>query len=242
MPRLLTVSGKYLDLEPGCTYILGRGSVCDIVVEDCSCSRRHAQITMNEAGDLAYVEDLGSRNGTFLNGRQTRDVTLVGNGDQIRVGSTIFVLYYDDDEGRGSEEVVETRAVYTNETLLLEAGSSVPQASISGDNAISGHLGRISLPEVLQLLIQGRRCGTLRLDFHDVSGSIDIDRGEIRAAAIQERRGMEALCVIGSRRDGRFRFAEHEGPFRREIARPSHEVLFELCRTLDESTVLDEEV
>ncbi len=68
---------------------VGRSSGSSIVLRsDDYASGRHAQLTRH--GGLLYVEDLGSTNGTFVNGRKTVGATPLRNGDSVRVGSTTF--------------------------------------------------------------------------------------------------------------------------------------------------------
>ena len=68
---------------------LGRSAASDIVLKnDDFASGRHAQLTRH--GGLLYVEDLGSTNGTFVNGRKTVGATPLRHGDTVRVGSTTF--------------------------------------------------------------------------------------------------------------------------------------------------------
>ena len=75
-------------LRDGATSI-GRSSASDIVLKnDDYASGSHAQLTRH--GGLLYVEDLGSTNGTFVNGRKTVGATPLRHGDSVRVGSTTF--------------------------------------------------------------------------------------------------------------------------------------------------------
>ena len=69
--------------------VIGRGSQADLVLRDEIASRLHAEVTRLEAeGDVAeyYVSDLGSTNGTFLNGTKVTTQQLLEDGDKIRVG------------------------------------------------------------------------------------------------------------------------------------------------------------
>lgn len=71
------------------TTVLGRSSASDIVLKsDDYASGRHASITRH--GGLLYVEDAGSTNGTYVNGRKTVGATPLRVGDALRVGSTTF--------------------------------------------------------------------------------------------------------------------------------------------------------
>ena len=75
-------------LADGATSI-GRSSASDIVLRsDDYASGSHARLVRH--GGLLYVEDLGSTNGTFVNGRKTVGATPIRDGDTVRVGSTVF--------------------------------------------------------------------------------------------------------------------------------------------------------
>ena len=65
---------------------IGRSSSCDITIEDPEMSRRHAEVT-NHEGTLA-LSDLGSTNGTRVNGRFIDAPTALTVGDIIRIGNT----------------------------------------------------------------------------------------------------------------------------------------------------------
>jgi transcriptional regulator with GAF, ATPase, and Fis domain len=73
----------------GPALTIGRSRTCDVVLEDPSVSALHAEIRMGVA--LIELVDLGSHNGTFLNGRRVKHVTLQP-GDEIRVGSSVLEL------------------------------------------------------------------------------------------------------------------------------------------------------
>lgn len=64
--------------------VVGRTADADIVIESTLVSRRHAALRL-EDGELS-VEDLGSRNGTYVNGRATEGRTPLGVGDKVLVG------------------------------------------------------------------------------------------------------------------------------------------------------------
>jgi hypothetical protein len=76
---------------------LGRESYNDIVLIDPEASRKHAQISF-QAGRYV-VEDLGSTNGTFVNGRQVLTATTLNPGDVIEIGEMARILY----QGPGSD-------------------------------------------------------------------------------------------------------------------------------------------
>ncbi len=64
---------------------IGRGSECDVVIADDSISRQHAQILRQESG--WYVQDLGSRNGTAVNGQRLSAPQRLEDGDTLTIGA-----------------------------------------------------------------------------------------------------------------------------------------------------------
>lgn len=69
---------------------IGRDPSNKIPLDDDQASRRHARVSAQ--GDLALVEDLGSTNGTYVNGQPVEGPRAVRPGDRIRVGLTVFEL------------------------------------------------------------------------------------------------------------------------------------------------------
>lgn len=74
----------------GTTYTIGRHRDCDLYIADMSVSRVHAQLERNTEGWL--LSDLGSTNGTRLNGWRVRAPVLVQPGDQLKFGNAEFVI------------------------------------------------------------------------------------------------------------------------------------------------------
>lgn len=67
------------------------GRTADIsIVNDPTISRRHIVFTY-ENGDI-YIEDLGSTNGTFVNGKKILSKQIVNSKDKIRIGDTVFLI------------------------------------------------------------------------------------------------------------------------------------------------------
>ncbi len=71
--------------------IIGRSSKAAVRLEDDGVSRQHAKLLLGEAGIVNLV-DLGSTNGTFLNGSQI-DVALVREGDRIELGPDVVLRF-----------------------------------------------------------------------------------------------------------------------------------------------------
>jgi hypothetical protein len=69
---------------------IGRAAGCGLRLNDASVSRHHAQLSGGAVGWL--LRDLGSANGTWVNGRRVVDAIPVGPGDHVRFGAVAFVL------------------------------------------------------------------------------------------------------------------------------------------------------
>jgi pSer/pThr/pTyr-binding forkhead associated (FHA) protein len=87
---------------------IGRGSECDLSLDEPEMSRKHAMI--ENSGEGIYLRDLGSSNGTFVNGVQVRDAVL-HPGDQIAFDRNRFLLEAPGLPLRG--ELVEERPAFT---------------------------------------------------------------------------------------------------------------------------------
>ena len=81
-------AGSAYDLSDGA--LLGRGDQADIQLEDSFASSRHARLVPQ--GDVMVLEDLGSTNGTYLNGEPLRGPQPLHAGDSIRIGDSEFTF------------------------------------------------------------------------------------------------------------------------------------------------------
>jgi len=72
-------------------FLIGRGPECDIVVPDRQISRQHARITRTR--DAVLVEDLGSKNGTHVNGVRIEAPTRLQDGDVVQVAFTLELVF-----------------------------------------------------------------------------------------------------------------------------------------------------
>jgi hypothetical protein len=91
-PRLQVVAamghkpGTTFDVRDGVTF--GRSDGADIRVEDPFASSAHARIF--DRGGFMYLEDMGSTNGTYLNGRQVKNAERLKMADTIRIGDSEY--------------------------------------------------------------------------------------------------------------------------------------------------------
>ena len=90
-PRLVIESGPHKGDEyivRKQTTLIGRHIACDLIVDDAQVSRRHCQISWD--GVYCTVEDLGSTNGTFINGQPLTAAYALRPGDKVQVANVIF--------------------------------------------------------------------------------------------------------------------------------------------------------
>jgi hypothetical protein len=91
-PRLVVVAA--MGHEPGTSFDVGNGATmgrsdgAEIRVDDPFASSAHARVFLR--GDFMYVEDMGSTNGTYLNGRQIRTAERLKVADVIRIGDSEY--------------------------------------------------------------------------------------------------------------------------------------------------------
>jgi adenylate cyclase len=86
--KLISTAGEQsIDLQLGRTLVVGRAVTSDIPIYDPTISRRHAEVSLTETGVL--VKDLGSSNGTFLNGAKVAEAEAAAN-DVVTFGKVAF--------------------------------------------------------------------------------------------------------------------------------------------------------
>src|SRR5579871_6024590 len=98
-PRFLTylivgdpAAGQYVSLDLGSTWRIGRTPENAVVLPADHVSRNHAMIQMTDRGEY-FLLDLGSSNGTFLNGNRVSVPSLLKDGDQIRIGTSVLSFH-----------------------------------------------------------------------------------------------------------------------------------------------------
>lgn len=108
------------ELTPG-EYVLGRSSQSDIQVVHDSVSRRHARLIIEEKA--AYIEDMGSSNGTYLNGKLVSIRTPLANGDKIHLGKALLIV----ELPQPSEQAT---VIFDRETPAIESQQEGPSAKL----------------------------------------------------------------------------------------------------------------
>ncbi|MEZ4364168.1 MAG: DUF4388 domain-containing protein [Kofleriaceae bacterium] len=171
------ISGKYqggeFPLRMNREIVIGRSSDLDMVLVEDMVSRRHAKISSSDAD--VFIQDLGSTNGTFVNGEKIARSRL-SEGDRILVGTSIIkVVAVDGPLANQSEE--EARRA-------LEVGAQKGQQTQG--RPMSGVIEEIPLPDLLQLLSTSRKSGVLSINNGVSVGKIYIRRGQIYFSAIND--------------------------------------------------------
>jgi hypothetical protein len=83
-PNLVLPDGSSVAISAA-PVVIGRLPECEVVLGDTNVSRRHAQVALDDGG--VVVTDLGSTNGTFVNGRRVTRAT-VRPGDELTIGTS----------------------------------------------------------------------------------------------------------------------------------------------------------
>ncbi len=91
MLRIAGRQGPTFALDPTRDNTLGRAASAGIVIADRLASREHAAVRFDPASGQWILRDLGSRNGTWLNGKQIESVALIDHGT-IRIGTSELVF------------------------------------------------------------------------------------------------------------------------------------------------------
>jgi adenylate cyclase len=85
-------NGRRFPLGEGQSWAIGRGDGCAVMLDSRSVSRLHALIQRRDTGDLALV-DLGSRNGSFVNGRRVSFPVVLNDRDKLVFGDQDLVFH-----------------------------------------------------------------------------------------------------------------------------------------------------
>ena len=86
---LLVLDGRRLVVGTS-GVVIGRSRQCDIVIDDPNVSRRHAEV--RPQGGAWVLSDLGSTNGSVLNGRRIEEPEVIEPGDEIEIGTSVITF------------------------------------------------------------------------------------------------------------------------------------------------------
>jgi signal transduction histidine kinase len=168
VPRLTVIKGadegKQFDLVDD-QFTIGRDPANRIRLHDTEVSRRQAEFVRTSDG--YRILDVGSTNGTFVNGLAVRDV-LLRPGDQIQIGQSVLVYSGQTPSARGSDNLADRISLITRQDLDL------PSAIIKTIGEAEG--SRIlSRPERMEAKWLKANLGTLYEAIHAASHILDLD-------------------------------------------------------------------
>ncbi len=185
------ISGKYqggeYPLAEGQEIVIGRSSELDMVLVEEMVSRKHARIALTDG--TINIEDLGSTNGTFVNGEKVQQGTL-REGDRVLIGTNILkvVAAPQDAEARANLKAMAVGRVTAKQQ---PGGRSTEEAP-----RMSGILEEIPLPDLLQLFGTSRKAGVLVLRSAGREGRIYLNDGRIRFAEFAGVAGVPPLKAL----------------------------------------------
>jgi hypothetical protein len=235
------ISGKYqggeYPLIEGQQVVVGRSSELDMVLVEEMVSRRHAVISLREG--VASIEDLGSTNGTFVNGEKISKMIL-HEGDRILIGTNILKvirLAAPNADSRRNLESVAKRRLSARQRSVNATPDEAPR--------MTGNLEEISLADLLQLFGTSRKSGVLVVRTEARVGRIYLDEGLLHFASLEGQPGIKPFKAIYRMIEWKQGFFELEPPDKRKVETPLdmsvQEVLMEAIRQQDEfSTVRDQ--
>jgi pSer/pThr/pTyr-binding forkhead associated (FHA) protein len=222
------ISGKYqggeFPLRMDREIVIGRSSDLDMVLVEDMVSRKHAKITTT-TGQIV-IQDMGSTNGTFVNGEKIRKSRLK-EGDRILIGTSIIKLVAVD--GTQTTEA-EARA-------KLESNAQRRQGQPAG-RPMSGSVEEIPLPDLLQLLSTSKKSGVLSIRTDRGLGRIYLRKGQIYYASIDDNfavKPQKAIHRMLTWQNGSFELeAPDDRQVMEEITESTEALLIEGMRQIDE--------
>lgn len=73
-------------------FTMGRSNSCTLPLDNTKASREHALLQYDRGGDKWWCSDLGSTNGTYVNGRKALQPVVIRNGDELRIGTQRWIF------------------------------------------------------------------------------------------------------------------------------------------------------
>jgi pSer/pThr/pTyr-binding forkhead associated (FHA) protein len=229
------ISGKYQGGEfPIATdkqILVGRSSDLDMVLVEDMVSRKHARIAMQ--GEQIWIEDLGSTNGTFVNGEKIKRARLK-EGDRVLIGTSILKVIAGDAPREGMDAKRELENV-------AHARRNSQQRTMSGS------IEEVPLPDLLQLFGTSKKSGVLviRTEDGDV-GRIHLKKGAIAYAIINDLDDVQPLKGLYRMLTWQKGLFDLEPPEERDLPSEMNasvqEILMEGMRQLDEFNRIREEL
>jgi len=229
------ISGKYqggeFPIVSDKQILIGRSSDLDMVLVEDMVSRKHARISTQ--GEQIWIEDLGSTNGTFVNGEKIKRARLK-EGDRVLIGTSILKVIPGDAGRDGAEAKRELENVAQS------------RKNNSQQRTMSGSIEEVPLPDLLQLFGTSKKTGVLVVRADDSVGRIHLKKGVIAYAVIDELddvQPLKSLFRMLTWQKGLFDLEPaEEREFANEMNVTVQETLIEGMRQLDEYNRLRDEL
>jgi pSer/pThr/pTyr-binding forkhead associated (FHA) protein len=218
-PMLFSPPLPPIELNPDHPIVIGRQANCDLSLEHHDVSRRHSELS-HEDGHWV-LRDLGSTNGTFLNGKEITTPSVLSPGDRIEMGSRIVTF-------------CELEADVFEATQDADPAQTMIANRSSSNETLAGDLSQIPPSAVLQVLEMGRKSGILEIDAEAQSCRLWFREGVPVHAQSEKQTGFDAALGIVNLEVGRFRFASQSVSVETTMACTVTQLLMEGCRILDE--------
>jgi pSer/pThr/pTyr-binding forkhead associated (FHA) protein len=225
------ISGKYqggeFPLKMNRQVIIGRSSELDMVLVEDMVSRKHAKISIGPG--KIVIEDLGSTNGTFVNGEKVRQARLK-EGDRILIGTSILklVIHQGGIAAELPDAVVKER---------LEEAAQAQAAKTSKTSAMMGKIEDIPLPDLLQLFHTSKKNGVLAVTGEN-EARIYLRQGRVYYAVINGDHSLgpqKSFNRIITWEQGDFELQPPDGQeFMVELDRSTEALLMDALRLMDE--------
>jgi pSer/pThr/pTyr-binding forkhead associated (FHA) protein len=219
------ISGRYqgseFPLESGKEFVIGRASNTDMVLMEDMVSRKHAKIAV--AGEDIVIQDLGSTNGTFVNGEKVKQAKLK-DGDRVLIGTSILKLVRQEAPGISSMKSQEP-------SRAQEAVSTLRPRALHGDIHEQG------LPSLVQLLATSKQSGVLTIQGPRV-GRLFFRDGHLLQATVEGSApiaGKKALYRIFTWSQGAFTLEPLPGDVQRELDEPTEAIIADALKQSEEA-------
>ena len=227
------ISGKYqggeYPLGEGGELVIGRSSDLDMVLIEDMVSRKHAKISL--APGQITISDLGSTNGTFVNGEKVKRARLK-EGDRILIGTSILKLVA---VARVAGVAIDAKAAQQR----LEATAAAQEKKTGGRTAVQGRLEEVPLVDLLQLLSTSKKTGAIVIKGYR-GGRVHLRGGKVVSAVIDADPTLppkKALYRMVGWTQGGFEFVPQEGdlpPMPNEITEGTEQLVMEAMHQADE--------
>jgi pSer/pThr/pTyr-binding forkhead associated (FHA) protein len=230
------ISGKYqggeFPLGEGQEIVIGRSSELDMVLVEEMVSRKHARIALTDG--VINIEDLGSTNGTFVNGEKVDRGTLK-EGDRVLIGTNILKVIA---TAQDAEQKLDLKSVAAGRVTARQRMSRAAEEA----PRMSGSLEEIPLPDLLQLFGTSRKNGVLVLRTETREGRIYLAEGKVRFATIDGSENVRPLKAVYRMLEWSTGMFALDPPDTREFENPvdasAQEILMEGFRQQDEFNAL----